>query len=61
MYTLSYWRNLAIRRESLPDNEFSTKKTRAQRWGKKERIVMKSLEFLDSAVPASVPLNYSGT
>ena len=60
MYTLSYWRNLAIRRQSLPDNEFSTKKTRAQRWGK-DLILMKSFEFLDSAVPESVLLNYSGT
>ena len=60
MYTLSYWRNLAIRRQSLPDNEFSTKKTRAQRWVK-DLILMKSFEFLDSAVPESVLLNYSGT
>lgn len=42
-------------RESLPDNESSTKQHSAQRRGKEDLILMISLESIDPAVPEPTP------
>lgn len=42
-------------RDSLPDNESSTKQHSAQRRGKEDLILMMSLESIDPAVPEPTP------